>query len=172
MQVSNAVGPRASRRSLQDLEPLGGQSTTDKSNDPRCQDDEGKRDPQKENGDEGYRCDRVHRRVLQDSLPDAQYRFEHNRQYSGLQTKEQRLHRDRLLVLCVNHAQDQNADRSGQNEQPARHQSSPDSMHQPADVGRQLLSFGPREQHAEVECMQEPVLSDPLFLVDKDAVHH
>ena len=172
MQVCHAVGTGTTRRSLQDLEPLGGQSTTDKSHDPRCQNDQGKRDPEKENGDERYRCDHVHRRVLQDPLPDTQHRFEHDCQYCGLQSKEQRLHRDGLLVLCVNHAEDQNADRSGQNEQPARHQPSPDSMHQPPDIGRQLLSFGPREQHAEVECVQEPVLADPLFLVDEDAVHH
>jgi len=45
-------------------------------------------------------------------------------------------------------------------------------VHQPADIGRKLLRFGTGEQHAIVEGVEEPVLTDPPLLLDEDAVHH
>ena len=45
-------------------------------------------------------------------------------------------------------------------------------MHQPADIGRELLRLGAGQQHAVVQRVQEPALGDPALLVDEDAVHH
>jgi len=44
-------------------------------------------------------------------------------------------------------------------------------MQQPADIGRKLLRFGPRQQHTEIKRMQKPPLAHPAFLNDQDAVH-
>ena len=46
------------------------------------------------------------------------------------------------------------------------------AMHQPADIGRELLRLGARQQHAIVERMQETRLPNPSLLLDEDAVHH
>ncbi len=45
------------------------------------------------------------------------------------------------------------------------------SVQQPPDVGRELLRFGARQQHAVAQCMQETLFADPALLVDQDAVH-
>ena len=44
-------------------------------------------------------------------------------------------------------------------------------VQQPADIGRKLLRLRPRQQHAVVQGVQEPLLADPLLFVDEDAVH-
>src|SRR5262245_675800 len=44
-------------------------------------------------------------------------------------------------------------------------------MHEPADVGGELLRLGTRQQHAVIERMQEPVLRHPALLLDQDLVH-
>ena len=44
-------------------------------------------------------------------------------------------------------------------------------MHQPADVGRQLLRLGPRQEHAIVERVQETALRYPFLLIDENPVH-
>ena len=44
-------------------------------------------------------------------------------------------------------------------------------MHEPADIGGELLRLGAGQQHAVVQRVQEPVLADPALLLDEDAVH-
>ncbi len=44
-------------------------------------------------------------------------------------------------------------------------------MHEPTDVGRQLLCLGSRQQHAVVQRVQKPRFTDPLLLVDQNAMH-
>ena len=51
--------------------------------------------------------------------------------------------------------------------EPAAH-----AVQQPADIGRELLRLRARQQHAEIERVQETRLVDPFLLVDHDAVHH
>src|SRR5204863_4458573 len=48
-----------------------------------------------------------------------------------------------------------------QHEQPARDDGAPAAMHQPADVGRQLLGLGAGQHHAVVQRVQEALLADP-----------
>ena len=45
------------------------------------------------------------------------------------------------------------------------------AMHQPADINRQLVRLGARQQHAIAQRMQEALLADPFLLVDDDAMH-
>ena len=44
-------------------------------------------------------------------------------------------------------------------------------MHQPADIGRELLRLGAGQEHAVVERMQEPAFGDPLLFFNENAVH-
>jgi hypothetical protein len=59
-----------------------------------------------------------------------------------------------------------------QDKQSSGHDAAERAMHQPADIGGELLGFGTGEQHAVVQRMQEPLLRYPAFLLDQDAVHH
>ena len=45
------------------------------------------------------------------------------------------------------------------------------AVHEPADVGRELLRLGTGQQHAVVERVQEALLADPAAPVDELAVH-
>ena len=46
------------------------------------------------------------------------------------------------------------------------------AMHEPADIGGELLSLGAGQQHAVVEGVQEAALGNPLLLIDNNSVHH
>ena len=48
-----------------------------------------------------------------------------------------------------------------QHEQPASNHPAPGPVHQPTDVGRELLGLGPGQQHAVVQGMQKALLADP-----------
>jgi hypothetical protein len=45
-------------------------------------------------------------------------------------------------------------------------------MHDPAEIGRQLLRLRPRQQRAKAQRMQKPLLSQPVPLLHNLAVHH
>src|SRR5262249_19042663 len=45
------------------------------------------------------------------------------------------------------------------------------AVHQPSEIGGELLRLRSRQQHAEIERMQEPRLIDPLLLIDNHAMH-
>src|SRR5271170_4446460 len=45
-------------------------------------------------------------------------------------------------------------------------------MHQPPDIGGELLRLGAWQQHAIVERMQESAFRHPPFFFDENAVHH
>ena len=59
----------------------------------------------------------------------------------------------------------------GMTNRHAGHDAAERAVHQPADIGRELLRLGPRQQHAVVERVQEPALRNPALLLDQDAVH-
>ena len=45
------------------------------------------------------------------------------------------------------------------------------AVHQPADVGGELLRLGAGQEHAEVEGVQEAAVAEPAPLLDQGAVH-
>ena len=55
---------------------------------------------------------------------------------------------------------------AGAGQQPAR-----GPMHQPADIGRELLRLGAGQQHAVVQGMQEALLGDPVLALDQIGMH-
>ena len=71
----------------------------------------------------------------------------------------------------IEQAQAQHHERARQHEQDAGGEPAAHAVQQPADIGRELLRLRPRQQHAEIQRMQEARLVDPLLLVDQDAVH-
>ena len=71
----------------------------------------------------------------------------------------------------VEQAHAEHHQRAGKDEQDPRRESAARAVQQPADVGGELLRLGPRQQHAEIERVQEASLVDPPLLVDQHAVH-
>jgi hypothetical protein len=59
-----------------------------------------------------------------------------------------------------------------QDEQHASGYATPYPVHQPADVGGQLLRLRPRQDHGVVKRMQETVLGYPAALLHQFLVHH
>ncbi|MNF66516.1 hypothetical protein D3C84_483100 [compost metagenome] len=58
-----------------------------------------------------------------------------------------------------------------QHKQHTSDHAAPGPVHQPADVGRQLLSLGPGQQHAVVEGVQKASLGDPAPAFDQFLMH-
>ncbi len=72
----------------------------------------------------------------------------------------------------VDRREDEQGEHAGQDEQGARGQAAADAVEQPADVDRELLRLGTGQQHAVVQRVQEPALTDPAAPVDQLALHH
>ena len=112
------------------------------------------------------------RPVLEGALADPDHRLDDDRQHGGLEAEEQRRDDRNVAPARVDVAERHDGDDAGQDEQPARHDAAERAMHQPADIGGELLRLGARQQHAVVERVQKPLLGDPALLLDQDAVHH
>ena len=113
-----------------------------------------------------------HDPVAQRALADADHGLDHDRQHRGLQPEEQRLDEPDLAERGIDIAQAHDGDDAGENEQAAGHDAAGGTMQQPADIGRELLRLRSRQQHAVVQCVQEPAFGNPVFFLDQDAMHH
>src|SRR3546814_5552533 len=65
------------------------------------------------------------------------------------------LHQRHIAPACIDIAEAHDGDDAGQDEQAARNDAADGPVHQPADIGGQLLRLGPRQQHAVVERSEE-----------------
>ena len=135
-------------------------------------DDDREGDVEKEDRDKGDRGERDHQPVAQRALADADDGLDHDREHRGLQAEEHRLDEADIAIGRVDVAQAHDGDDAGQDEQAAGHDAAGGPVQQPADIGRELLRFRPRQQHAVVQRMQKPALRDPVLFLDQDAVHH
>ena len=45
-------------------------------------------------------------------------------------------------------------------------------MQEPADIGRKLLRFRTREEHAVIQRVEEAAFGYPVLLLDENAMHH
>src|SRR5262245_38223487 len=105
------------------------------------------------------------------AFADANHGFDHDREHSRLEAEEQR-HDDRDIAPGgVDVAQHHDGDDAGNDKKPAGDDAAKRAMHQPADIGRELLCLRARQQHAIVESMQEPLFRDPALLLDQNAMH-
>jgi hypothetical protein len=87
-------------------------------------------------------------------------------------TEEQRDHQRHAAIGGIDIAERHDRDDAGDDEEAAGHDPAERPMHEPADISRELLRFGTRQQHAVVEGMQKARLGNPAFLIDQDAMHH
>ena len=111
-------------------------------------------------------------RGLERAPADADQRLEHDHQHGRLDAEQRAVDQREAAPERVEQAEPQHHQRARQHEQDAGDQPAAHAMQQPADVGRELLRLRSRQQHAEVERVQEARLVDPFLLVDHDAMHH
>ena len=138
----------------------------------RKHDDERKWRVEEEDCDEGRTRDPVEQRRFQRTLANAQQRFDHDHQHGSLDAEQRTVDPRDATPKCVKKAQAEHEQRARQHEQDAGRKAAAHAVQRPTDVGRELLRLRPRQQHAEVERMQEARLVEPFLLVDDHAVHH
>ena len=122
-------------------------------------------------GDEGGERDQIHRRRPQRPFADAHHRFDDDDQDGRFNPDKCRRDHRYLGIKRICDAERQHDQRAGQHEKNAGDQPTPDSVQQPADIGRKLLRLRSRHEHAVVERMQEAGLVDPVPFLDDHAVH-
>ena len=117
------------------------------------------------------RRQREQQRGLERALADADERLDHDHQHGGLDAEQRAVDQRDAAAERVEQAQAQHHEGARQHEQDAGGEPAAHAMQQPADIGRELLRLRARQQHAEIERVQETRLVEPFFLVDHDAVH-
>ena len=126
---------------------------------------------EREDGDEGGGGDAPHPAVLQRPRADAVCGMQHQRGHGRLDAIEDAGHQRQVAEAQVDPAQADEDEQRGQHEQRASDDAAPGAVHQPADVGGQLLRFGTGQQHAVVQRMQEALFADPAAALDQLGVH-
>ena len=139
--------------------------------DRRRQHDQRKRHSEGEQSDEGQPRDEEGQVRLECSATDPQHCLDHHGEHRRLQPKEQARDDTDLAPDHVDPAQHHERDDAGQDEQAAGHQAAGRTVHQPADIGGELLRLGPGQQHAVVQRVQEPRLRHPAPFLDEHAMH-
>src|SRR5262245_29041282 len=143
----------------------------DEADDRGAEDDDRKRNVEEEYADESDRRERDHHPVLERAFADADQGFDHDRENGSLEAEEQRDDDRDIAPGGVHVAQRHDGNDAGNDKKPAGDDAAEGAMHQPADIGRELLRLGARQQHAIVERMQEPLFRDPTLLLDQNAMH-
>ncbi|MNX79928.1 hypothetical protein D3C86_1115740 [compost metagenome] len=98
-------------------------------------------------------------------------RLHHDGGHGGLDPIEESGHNGHFAEGDVHPRQSDQDEQRGQHKQHASNHPAPGSMHQPTDIGCQLLSLWPRKQHAVVEGMQESALGYPAPPLHQFLVH-
>ena len=136
-----------------------------------CRDDGGKWHGKREDGHEGCHCNRPQCRVVQGARADAVRRMQHDRRHRRLDAVEQPCHQRQIVEGDIEPRQHDQQEQRGQHEQDPCHHAAPAPVHQPADVGGELLRLGARQQHAVVERVQKAPLGEPAPTLDEFLVH-
>ena len=126
---------------------------------------------EQEQREEGRRRHGPGQRTAQGAPAHPQQRLDHQHQHGAFETEEQRRHQRHLAQRRVDRRERQHHRGARQDEeQPGRHAAA-HAMHEPAEIGGELHRLRARQQHAEVERVQEPRLADPAAAVHHLAVH-
>ena len=152
-----------------ELRPAG--SCSCEADDAGGDDDQRKRRTEEEDRDERERRDGDHDSIAQRPFAHAEHCLDHDGKHRGFQAEEQGLDEADVAVHRVDVAETHDGDDAGHDEKHASHDAAGCPVQQPADIGRKLLRFGSRQQHAIVERMQETRVRNPALLVHQDAVH-
>src|SRR6185503_11390442 len=108
--------------------------------------------------------------VLERALPETDDRGGDDCEHGWLQSFEHGRNPFHVAVRHVKETQRPKDDGGRQHEERAGDDAAPGAVQQPAGVGRQLRRLRPGQQHAIVECVEEPLLADPAALFDQFSV--
>ncbi len=134
-------------------------------------DDEREGQAEREDGDEGGAGDRPQRVVLQRARADAVGRLHHDGGDRRLDAVEQPGHQWHVAKGDVEPGQRDQDEQRRQNEQCPGDDAAPAAMHQPADVGGELLRLGAGQHHAVVQRVQEAAFGNPAPVIDQLLMH-
>ena len=134
-------------------------------------DNEWERDGEEEDGNKGQYGDDHIVCTAQRTPGDTQQGLDDDHQDRGLDADERRLDDRDLAEIGIQDAQAEDDEGARQHEEKSGGKPAERAVQPPADIGRKLHGLWPRQQHAEVQAMQEAVLGDPPPLVDENAVH-
>jgi hypothetical protein len=109
--------------------------------------------------------------ALEGFSADAPHSMQHDGGHRWFDAIEQTGHQGHIAIGHINAAERNQDEQRGQHKQRARHHATPGAVHQPADVGGELLGLGAGQQHAVVEGVQKALFGDPAFLLHQLAVH-
>jgi len=107
----------------------------------------------------------------QRSAPHPEQGLDDDCQNGSLCSEEKRGKPRGLLKDGVEARQHQDDKEARQYKQQAGNEAAAHAVHQPADIGGQLLSLRARQQHAEIQSVQEALLGNPALLIDNRRVH-
>ena len=134
-------------------------------------DDRRERHVEGEDRDEGRRREAPHPAVLQRARADAVRGVQDDRGDRRLEAIEHAGDERHVAEAQVDPGQrDQDRERR-QHEQRAGDDAAYRAVHQPAEVGGELLRLGAGQQHAVVQRVQEALLADPAPAFDELGVH-
>jgi hypothetical protein len=134
--------------------------------------DQRKRQVKKEDADIGECGEAEHERRFQCALANTDQRFDHDHQHGRLDAVERSVDCRDAAAISVEQTQAEHHKGAGQHEQDAGGQAATHAVQYPADIGRKLRGLWSRQQHREIQRVQEAWLVDPFLLVDQDAMHH
>ena len=97
--------------------------------------------------------------------------LQHNRRHRRLDAVQQSSDPRHIAKGHIHPAQRDQDKQRGQHKQDTGHDTAPGAVHQPADVGGQLLRLGSGQQHAVVQGVQKTGFRDPALLLHQLAVH-
>ncbi len=150
---------------------LRGDAPADIADHARRDDDGRERRVECEDRDERRSRDGPERRPFQRARPDPPRGVQHDRDDRRLDAVEDSGDRGNVAVGHVQPRQRDEHDERGQHEQRARDDAAPRPVHEPSDVGRELLRLGAGQDHAVVERVQEALLRDPALRIDEIVMH-
>lgn len=140
------------------LEARGRQAPADPADQAGAQHHQGERRIQGEHGEEGDHGQQLEARVMQGARADAPGGVQHQRGDGRFDAPEHPGHQGLLAIHQVGPGQADQQHQGRQHEQYACQHAAQGAVHQPAQVGGQLLGLRPGQDHAVVEGMQEAPL--------------
>ncbi len=138
----------------------------------RQQNDERKRQFQ-----EGYRneCRNRHRIGKprgQCPFGHAIKRFKNHGENRSLEAEQQPGHDVDMPEGDIQRRQCKHDDSAGQHEQKPGQKAAAPALNRPTGIGRKLHGFRARQQHAEIERMDQPFLIHPFLFIHENALQH
>ena len=111
------------------------------------------------------------RPALQRPRRHTQQCLQDDRQHCCLQPEQQPRNERNVTECDIERRQHQHDDETRQHKKAPGQKTARHATQQPAAIGGKLHCLRPRQQHAEVECVQETLLLQPALVIDYDAMH-